>query len=137
MVDATAMTMPATGKTTILVVEDEVLVRLMIADALRDEGYTVIEAVNTEEALAVLRSSLPVHLLLTDMRMPGAMDGVALVGVVRREFPMMRVVMASAEQPDDAVRAILDGYLSKPFTASEISRFVRAITPPAIDEIDE
>src|SRR5262245_62435762 len=56
---------------TILVVEDEVLVRLMIADELRQAGFVVLEAVNADEAMVVLSGPEAVDLLFTDVRMPG------------------------------------------------------------------
>ena len=60
---------------TILVVEDEVLVRMMIADELRNAGYTVLEASNADETLEVLRHTSEVAVVFTDLRMPGSMDG--------------------------------------------------------------
>jgi PleD family two-component response regulator len=63
---------------TILVAEDEVLVRMVIADNLRSAGYTVVEASNAHEALELLRNSVDVRLILSDVRMPGTIDGVAL-----------------------------------------------------------
>jgi CheY-like chemotaxis protein len=71
---------------TVLLVEDEVLIRLMLAEELRSHGVQVLEASNAEEALTVLESSLPVHVLFTDIRMPGAMDGVALAKFAPRAF---------------------------------------------------
>ncbi len=62
----------------IRVVEDEVSVRLMMADELRSKGFAVVEAANVEEALAILESSTRVGLVLTDLQMPGAMDGLGL-----------------------------------------------------------
>jgi two-component system, response regulator PdtaR len=74
-------------KLTVLVVEDEVFIRLMLADELRGEGLQVLEASNADEALTVLQSSLPVHLLFTDVRMPVRMDGVALAKAAHARFP--------------------------------------------------
>jgi two-component system, response regulator PdtaR len=102
-------------KATVLVVDDEVLVRAMVADPLRDDGFRVIEAINADEALAILRSATRVDLVLTDMRMPGTMDGAGLVRLIRTEFPSIRVILMSSEPPDDLLPA-LDHYVSKPFT---------------------
>ena len=80
---------------TVLVVEDEVLVRLVIAGYLRDCGYRVIEAGNAAEALKVLeREDARVGVVLTDVEMPGEMDGFALARWLRRERPDIDVVMA-------------------------------------------
>jgi len=79
-------------KPTVLVVEDEVLVRLMIADELREQGLHVLEASNADDALTILQSSLPVDLLFTDVRMPGRMDGVALARFAHSRFPWLKLI---------------------------------------------
>ena len=76
----------------ILVIEDEVLVRMAIVEDLRDAGYTVIEASTAHEALELLRSnSVDVRLVFSDVLMPGTMDGVALAHTIRFEFPQSHV----------------------------------------------
>jgi CheY-like chemotaxis protein len=72
---------------TILVVEDEILIRMWLADELREAGYRVIETISADEALAVLRGGTYVDLTLTDVQMPGSMDGHALAHAIRSEFP--------------------------------------------------
>jgi CheY-like chemotaxis protein len=63
---------------TILVVEDEVLIRLVIAEYLRECGYKVYEAAHADEALAVLQSpDVPIDIVFSDVVMPGRMDGSA------------------------------------------------------------
>ena len=81
----------------ILVVEDEVLVRMMIADELRNAGYTVLEASNADEALEVLRHTSEVALVFTDLRMPGSMDGMKFAGFVRSEYPVLKIVLTSGD----------------------------------------
>lgn len=82
---------------TILVVEDEVLIRLVIAEYLRDCGYRVIEAVHADEALLVLRKSeLAIDIVFTDVEMPGSMDGFALAQWVRNNRPGMDVILAGS-----------------------------------------
>jgi DNA-binding NtrC family response regulator len=82
---------------TILVVEDEVLIRLVIAQYLRDCGYRVIEAVHADEALLVLRrSELVIDVVFTDVEMPGSMDGFALAQWVRSNRPGMDVILAGS-----------------------------------------
>lgn len=81
----------------ILVVEDEVLIRLVIAQYLRDCGYRVIEAAHADEALLVLRKSeIAIDVLFTDVEMPGSMDGFALAQWVRSNRPDMEVVLAGS-----------------------------------------
>ena len=81
----------------ILVVEDEVLVRMMIADELRNAGYTVLEASSADEALEVLRHTPKVGLVFTDLRMPGSMDGAKFAGFVRSAYPVLKIVLTSGE----------------------------------------
>jgi CheY-like chemotaxis protein len=59
----------------ILLVEDEVLVRIVAADVLEDAGFTVLESTNAEEALRLLETRPDVQVLFTDVNMPGALDG--------------------------------------------------------------
>jgi CheY-like chemotaxis protein len=99
----------------VLLVEDEVLIRLMIAEELRSQGFHVIEASNAEEALAILESSVPVHLLFTDLRMPGRMNGIELGRLARARFPRLKLMMTSANSPDTDIDDIADAFLPKPY----------------------
>jgi CheY-like chemotaxis protein len=79
-----------------LVVEDEVLIRLVIADYLRECGYRVHEAASAEEAIAVLESSdVSVDIVFSDVIMPGGMDGFGLARWVRANWPKIEVVLTS------------------------------------------
>ena len=71
----------------ILLVEDEVLVRMVIAEELRDAGYTVIEANSADEALDLLRhGEVDVQVIFSDVRMPGTIDGAMLARIVRSSW---------------------------------------------------
>ena len=122
---------------TVLVVEDEVLIRVAACDELRARGYVVIEAVSADEALSVLRSPVQVNLVLTDLKMPGAMDGAALVKLIRAEFPFLKVIMVSGQAPDPAIRALLDGYFPKPVAPSEIASFLQQLTSARVTKSDD
>jgi CheY-like chemotaxis protein len=86
---------PPPARPTILVVEDEVLVRFVLAEHLRDCGYKVVEAGGAAEAVTVLEAGVPVDLVFTDVQMPGAMDGFGLSRWVRQHHPEVRVVLTS------------------------------------------
>lgn len=109
----------------ILVVEDELLIGMMLSDELRDAGYDVIEAFNADEALALLRSPVPVHLIVSDVRMPGSMDGIGLLRVVKQTLPTIPVIITSAHlQP--ALDAI-DGaslFIAKPYKVELVVKAV-------------
>jgi CheY-like chemotaxis protein len=81
---------------TVVVAEGEGLVRMAAADALSAEGYAVFEAANSEEALTILRAhAADVHVLFTDVHMPGAMDGIALAHYAGRSWPWIGVIITS------------------------------------------
>ena len=111
---------------TILVVEDEVLVRMVIADNLRDAGYTVMEASNAHEALGLLRNSVDVRLILSDVRIPGTMNGVALARTVRSEFPVIKIVLTSGTltRLDWAGH---DGFFPKPYDSAQIIKHIKTL----------
>ena len=116
---------------TVLVVEDEVLIRLMIADALRSQGITVIEASNGDEAMHVLQSALSIHLLLTDIRMPSALDGLALAHAARAARPGLKLVVASSHKAGDEVTNLADAFFSKPYDLNAIVNRVKSLLEEA------
>lgn len=79
----------------ILVVEDELLIRMFVSDALRDEGYRVIEAFNGDEAADILKAGKLVDLVFSDVRMPGSLDGIGLLRLIKDRFSELPVILAS------------------------------------------
>lgn len=110
----------ASERPTVLLVEDEVLIRLMLAEELRGRGLQVLEASNADEAAIILESSLPVQLLFTDIRMPGRMDGVALAKFAQARFPRLKLIIASSRRPEHPVRDLADAFLAKPYDLGEV-----------------
>jgi len=117
-----------TGSGTILLVEDEDAVRLFGARALRNKGYTVIEARSGEQATELLRGPEPIDLLISDVVMPG-MDGVTLAGLVRTERPQVRVILISGYSEDVARDGIGPdagfAFLPKPFSLAQLAGAVK------------
>jgi DNA-binding response OmpR family regulator len=112
---------------TILIVEDEVLVRLMVADELRLAGFRVLEAMNADEALAILRASPhSVDLVMTDVRMPGSMDGVALAQLVRSTWPRLKIVVASGESVNWPCPHIADAFFGKPYDLEQVVQRIKS-----------
>ncbi len=111
--------------TRILLVEDEFLVRLTLAEALTDAGYTVLEAETAEAALAALGEDR-VALLLTDLQLPGALDGYALAAALRHRLPGLPVIFLTGRPGDlpDAPGA-RQRMIAKPYLPSEICEAVR------------
>src|SRR5262249_50288852 len=87
--------LPSPASATIMVVEDEVLVRMMVGDELRHQTYTVIEAATAHEALTILEGGTSVSLVLTDVKMPGSIDGLTLARTIRSEYPLIKIVIWS------------------------------------------
>ena len=93
------------GDPVILVVEDEILVRMSVSEHLRNAGFSVIEAGDADEALRLLRVRPDVVLMLTDIRLPGTMDGSALIRVLRSERPQLKVIAGSGVGTPEPVAA--------------------------------
>lgn len=127
-VPSTVHTIARGAPTTVLVVEDEVLLRLLLAEELRMAGYTVLEAANGEEALTILRSPLKLDVVVTDLRMPH-MDGAALVRAIRSELPYLKIIVVSGHLPAPDVHQQLDGYFGKPADSSLITQHIRTLCP--------
>ena len=114
---------------TVLVVDDEILVRMLFADELRAAGYRVMEADNAEEALDILHSGAEPDLLMTDIQMPGAHDGLALAHIAHRAHPDMKIVVVSGNLPpsdDDAA----DAMIAKPCLPEKLLAAVSALLSP-------
>jgi CheY-like chemotaxis protein len=118
------------GAETVLLAEDEETVRTLVARTLRAQGYTVLEATNGAEALAIVErhSGAPIRLLLTDMIMP-RIGGYELAQRVRQQLPGIRVVLMSGYSDNPAVQsgALERGvsFLQKPFTPAALAHTVR------------
>ena len=83
------------NSTVILLVEDEVLVRMLAADVLSEAGFTVLESTNAEEALTLLEARPDVQVLFTDVNMPGALDGLGLAQTVHNRSPGVGILIGS------------------------------------------
>lgn len=80
----------------ILLVDDEILIRELLAEVLRDAGFDVVEARNADEAMRLLRGNERIDILLTDVQMPGKLDGVDLARNARHVHTDMPVMIISA-----------------------------------------
>jgi CheY-like chemotaxis protein len=81
----------------VLVVEDEVLLRMRAVDMVEDAGYTSVEAVDADEAVAILESRSGIALIFTDIQMPGGMDGLKLAHVVHERWPPIKIIVVSGQ----------------------------------------
>jgi CheY-like chemotaxis protein len=81
----------------VLVVEDEMLLRMRVVDMVEDAGYIPVEAVDADAAMAILQSRSDIALLLTDVQMPGSMNGLQLAHVVHERWPPIKIILASGQ----------------------------------------
>jgi CheY-like chemotaxis protein len=81
----------------VLVVEDEMLLRIRAVDMVEDAGYTSVEAVDADAAFAILESRSDIALLLTDIQMPGSMDGLGLAHSVHNRWPPIKIILVSGQ----------------------------------------
>jgi len=101
----------------VLVVEDEVVLRMAVSAHLRDAGFVVIEAVDAEEAVELLRANHKIQLVFSDITMPGTMDGDLLAEWISERYPEIRILLTSGitqrgQQP----------FIAKPYSFIELER---------------
>lgn len=106
----------------ILLVEDEFLVRLTLVEALTEEGFRVIEAATGDEAAALLESEPSIRLLMTDIQLPGSLDGRALAKRVRALQPDLPVIFMTGrpEMIGPPVPGQRELFVAKPYLPLEI-----------------
>ena len=108
----------ATGSTEVpkvLVVEDEMVLRMRAADIVEDAGFMPVEAVNADEAIAILESRSDIAVLFTDIQMPGSMDGLKLAHAVHSRWPDIKIILVSGQvKPSDAERPADSRFFGKP-----------------------
>lgn len=105
----------------ILVVEDEMLLRMRAVDMVEDAGYTSVEAVDADEAVAILESRSDIALVLTDIQMPGSMDGLKLAHWVHERWPPIRIILVSGQLKLSSNEIPADSrFFGKPLEAGEM-----------------
>ena len=127
--EVTAASFPARGER-ILVVEDDLRVRRVTVERLRDLGYAVLEATNGPDALARLAEPGDIHLLFTDMVMPGGMNGSDLAEEAARRRPSLKVLLTSGYAEPEVIRKgsiVAANWLKKPYTALDLARKLREV----------
>ena len=105
----------------VLVVEDEVLVRLHAVSLLEEAGFTTLEAGSADEAIALLEARKDIRIVFTDIHLPGSMDGLRLAHAIRHRWPPIELVLTSGQtkvrDEDLPVRGL---FLGKPYERAEL-----------------
>ena len=112
----------------VLIVEDDVLIRAATSQFLRGTGFTVLEAVDADQALELLRTE-GIVIVFADVKLPGPKSGIDLVRIVQTDFPTARALLTSGVVAADEVT--LDGVtlLKKPYFLFELERQLRRLLP--------
>jgi CheY-like chemotaxis protein len=116
----------------ILLVEDDYLIRLTLAEALAEAGFAVLEAASGDEASALLQHEATIALLLTDVQLPGCLNGLQLAELARRRTPDLPVVFMTG-RPDvlgPGGRTTRDAVIAKPYLPSEVCAAAHRLTEP-------
>ena len=116
----------------ILIVEDELLLRMDSAEIIENTGFEVIQAANADEAIGILKSRPDVRVVFTDIQMPGSMDGLKLARFVRDRWPPIKIMATSGRVvagDDDLPTGSL--FLRKPYLGTEVVAALRALTGAA------
>ena len=109
----------------ILVVEDELLIRMMLSENLRHAGYEVIEAASADHALKVMTTAIP-DLVITDVRMPGRLDGIGLLAELKQANPTLPVIVSSGHlQALEVMEAGADNFVQKPYSFEHMLQTVQ------------
>ena len=90
------MGLSASKRPVVLIVEDELLLRMDAADIIAAAGFEVIEAGNADEAIVILEARSDITVIFTDIQMPGSMDGLKLARAVRGRWPPIKIVATSS-----------------------------------------
>ena len=104
---------------TILIVEDEMMIRMNTVEMVEEAGYAPLEAIDADGAVAMLESRSDIALMVTDIQMPGSMDGVELAQAVHMRWPLIKIIIVSAlNQPIDLPADSL--FFGKPLEAQDM-----------------
>jgi two-component system, response regulator PdtaR len=113
----------------ILIVEDEFLLRMDSAEVIENAGFEVVQAANADEAIAILTARPDIHVVFTDIQMPGSMDGLKLAKFVRNRWPPIKIVATSGlvrVEDDDLPTGSV--FLRKPYHGAEVVAALRELT---------
>lgn len=112
---------PTASSPNVLVVEDEMVLRMRAVDIVEDAGFNSVEAVNADEALSILEARSDISVLLTDIQMPGSMDGLKLARAVYKRWPYIKIVLVSGQvNLSDADKPLDSRFFGKPLQASRM-----------------
>ena len=105
----------------VLIVEDEMILRMRAVDIVEDAGFNPVEAVNADQAISILESRSDISLLFTDIQMPGSIDGLKLAHAVHDRWPSIKIILVSGQvKPSDAERPANSRFFGKPLGVDQM-----------------
>jgi two-component system, response regulator PdtaR len=113
----------------VLVVEDDFLLRMDAVDIVRNAGFEAIEAANADQAIAIIEADPDIHIVFTDVQMPGTMDGLRLARFIRDRWPPIKIVATSGRlrvAEEDLPKGSI--FVPKPYSPEKIIRTFRQLT---------
>ncbi|WP_414476252.1 response regulator [Microvirga sp. M2] len=126
---------PILNQPVVLLVEDETLVRLTQVDILREAGFWVLEAESADEAFETLRRHKDVRVLLTDVDMPGSLDGFEFARLVAQGWPEVGVLVISGKTfPAEGDMPPTATFIPKPIRPAALVEHLNALMPDASPE---
>ncbi|MDO9367341.1 MAG: response regulator [Sphingopyxis sp.] len=120
--------MPNSSHTIVLIVEDDPLVLLAAVDMIEDAGFGVLQANSADAAILLLEEHSDIHIVFTDIEMPGSMNGVKLAACIRDRWPPIEIIATSGRLvADDISLPLRSVFLPKPYRAQELMGQVTAM----------
>ena len=111
-----------------LIVEDEVLIRMEAADMIRTAGFEVLEAENADEAIEILECRLDIRVVFTDVQMPGSMDGLKLAAAISNRWPPIKIIITSGKQQPSRDAMPSGGvFLPKPYAPETVAATIQGL----------
>lgn len=115
----------------VLVVDDEPLLRMVLADLLEDAGFSVREAADAAEALDILKADSSFRIVVTDIQMPGSMDGLRLAQYIHDAYPPIALIICSGAVSPDRMALPRDAvFMPKPVDQALLLSTVRSMATP-------
>lgn len=122
------MQIASTDVPNVLIVEDEMVLRMRAVDIVEDAGFRSIEAVNADQAISILESRSDISLLFTDIQMPGSMDGLKLAHAVHDRWPAIKIILVSGQvNPSEAERPADSRFFGKPLSVEQMITELQAM----------
>ncbi len=120
----------------ILVVEDELILRVMAIDLFEEAGYETAEANNADDAIELLQRRVDIRVVFTDVQMPGSMDGIKLAALVRNKWPLIELIMTSGRHVQHTEIPERGVFLPKPYDPETLLRMTRDLSGVGVRELE-